>query len=209
MNIYEKLSAIQSKLNAPKNQRNNFGGYNYRNCEDVLEALKPLLKENKATLIITDDVQQVGERFYVVANAIFYDTEKPEDKIVVRAFARESEEKKGMDASQLTGATSSYARKYALNGLFAIDDNKDPDSMNNTEEKKEEEPKVKTPEVKTAKKEIQPKDKITEDQITTLKGLLTPEREPKLLEYFKVKKLEELTAHDFIEALAILQSVKK
>lgn len=209
MNIYEKLLAIQSKLNAPKNQRNNFGGYNYRNCEDVLEALKPLLKENKATLIITDDVQQMGERFYVVANAIFYDTEKPDDRIVVRAFARESEEKKGMDSSQLTGATSSYARKYALNGLFAIDDNKDADSMNNTEEKKEEKQKVKTPEVKTAKKEIQPEGKISNDQLTTLKGLLTPEREPKLLEYFKVEKLEDLTTQDFIEALSILKSAKK
>ena len=202
MNIYEKLVAIQSELKAPKNQYNNFGGYAYRNCEDILEAVKPLTKKNKASLVLTDDIIQVGERYYVVANAILFDNEKPEDKIVVRALARESEDKKGMDSSQLTGATSSYARKYALNGLFNIDDNKDADSMNNNEEEK---PKVKTPEAKTTRKELPPEDKISNIQLETLKGMLTPEREPKLLEYFKVKELKDLTPHDFIEAVSILQ----
>lgn len=209
MNIYEKLLAIQNELKAPKNQYNKFGGYAYRNCEDILEALKPLTKKNKASLVITDKIVQSGERFYVEASAILIDVEKPEDRIVVQAYARESDDKKGMDLSQITGATSSYARKYALNGLFNIDDNKDADSMDNTEKPKEEKPKVRTPEVKIAHKEVQPEGKISNDQITTLKGLLTPEREPKLLEYFKVSKIEELTAKDFVEALAILQSAKK
>lgn len=208
MNIYEKLLAIQTELKAPRNQYNKFGGYAYRNCEDILEALKPLTKKNKASLVITDKIVQSGERFYVEATAILIDVEKPEDRVVVQAYARESDDKKGMDLSQITGATSSYARKYALNGLFNIDDNKDADSIDNTE-KKEEKPKVRTPEVAKPQKAVQPEDKISADQIKTLKGMLTPEREPKLLEYFKVSKIEELTPHDFIEALAILQSAKK
>lgn len=115
MNIYEKLNAIQRKLNAPKNQYNKFGNYYYRNCEDILESLKPLLEENKATLVITDGIEQIGERFYVVASAILFNTEKPEEKIAVQAYAREAEDKKGNDVAQVTGLTSSYARKYALN----------------------------------------------------------------------------------------------
>lgn len=102
MNIYEKLNAIQGKLNAPKNQRNSFGGYNYRSCEDILEALKPLLSENKASLTITDRIVQIGDRFYVEASAILVDNEKPEDKIIAQAYAREPETKKGMDESQIT-----------------------------------------------------------------------------------------------------------
>ena len=102
MNIYEKLNAIQGKLNAPKNQYNKFGGYSYRNCEDILEALKPLLSEVKASLTITDRIIQIGNRFYVEASAILVDNEKPEDKIIAQAYAREPETKKGMDESQIT-----------------------------------------------------------------------------------------------------------
>lgn len=121
----EKLINIQNELKAPKMQFNKFGNYNYRNCEDILEALKPLLKKHELTLFITDEVVMIGNRFYVKATAKV--TDKEEISISVSAFARESEEKKGMDASQITGAASSYARKYALNGLFLIDDNKDND----------------------------------------------------------------------------------
>lgn len=198
MNIYEKLSEVQNELKAPKNQRNSFGGYNYRSCEDILEAVKPLNKKHKLTLLLSDDIEQRGDRYYVVANAILFNQEKPEEKIVVRAFARESEDKKGMDSSQLTGSTSSYARKYALNGLYEIDDNKDADTMKPDEPKK-----VPTP--KEAKKELPDKDKITAAEMATIKGLLAPEREPKFLEYFKVSKLEELTKHDYVEALSMLQ----
>jgi hypothetical protein len=119
------LTKIQAELKAPKNQKNSFGGYNYRSCEDILEAVKPLLKKHDATMTISDNIVEVGGRIYVMAEVKFMG-----DGIesTVRAFAREPEDKKGMDASQITGAASSYARKYALNGLFLIDDTKDADT---------------------------------------------------------------------------------
>ena len=129
MNVYEKLIAIQSELKAPKSQYNSFGKYAYRNCEDILEALKPLLKEHKSTIYISDEIVTVLERFYVKATVTFIDAETGE-KITNTAYAREEESKKGMDGSQVTGASSSYARKYALNGMFAIDDTKDSDFTN-------------------------------------------------------------------------------
>ena len=130
MEIYNKLAFIQQNLKAPKDQYNRFGGYKYRSCESVLEAVKPLLAETKTSLIITDNVTEVGNRVYVRATAILTNIEKPEEKVLSEGFAREEETKKGMDASQVTGAASSYARKYALNGLFCIDDNKDSDATN-------------------------------------------------------------------------------
>ena len=130
MNIYEKLMNIQEKLNVPKNQLNKFGGYNFRSCEDILEAVKPLLKENKLALQISDEIVPLGDRYYVRATATLIDTEDKDDNARIKnvGYAREEENKKGMDASQVTGATSSYARKYALNGLFCIDDTKDADT---------------------------------------------------------------------------------
>ena len=127
--IHEKLSQIQSKLNAPKGQYNSFGKYNYRNCEDILQALKPILAEHKCHVSLSDEVVIVGNRFYIKATATITDSEN--NSFSTTAFAREAESKKGMDESQVTGSTSSYARKYALNGLFAIDDNKDADTLNN------------------------------------------------------------------------------
>ena len=129
MSVYKKLIEVQSKLKAPKNQYNSFGKYSYRNCEDILEALKPILKEVGATIIISDEVVSVNERYYVKATVKFIDTETGE-VVEASANAREEDNKKGMDSSQLTGSTSSYARKYALNGLFAIDDTKDSDFTN-------------------------------------------------------------------------------
>ena len=131
MNVYEKLIAIQSELKAPKSQYNSFGKYAYRNCEDILEALKPLLKEHKSTIYIADEIVTVLDRFYIKATVTFIDAETGE-KIINTAYAREEECKKGMDGSQVTGASSSYARKYALNGMFAIDDTKDSDFTNTT-----------------------------------------------------------------------------
>jgi hypothetical protein len=128
--VYEKLLQIQSKLKVPKGQYNEFGKYKYRSCEDILEALKPLLAEVKAAVILNDEIVQVGERIYIKATASFIDIEDKQT-ITTTAYAREEETKKGMDGSQITGASSSYARKYALNGLFAIDDNKDSDATNN------------------------------------------------------------------------------
>lgn len=132
--LNKKLTAIQQELKAPKNQFNNFGKYNYRSCEDILEGVKPLLKKHELTLRIDDSIIQIGERYYVQATAILSDGE---NAIVTKASAREADKKSGMDASQITGAASSYARKYALNGLFAIDDTKDADTKDNTPEKKE------------------------------------------------------------------------
>lgn len=127
MNINEKLLNIQTELKAPKGQENAFGHYKYRSCEDILEAVKPLLKQNKVTLQLTDKIEFLGDRYYIKATAILKDTEE-ETKIENSAYARESETKKGMDDSQITGTASSYARKYALNGLFCIDDTKDADT---------------------------------------------------------------------------------
>jgi hypothetical protein len=131
MNIYEKLGVVQAKLKAPKGQYNKFGGYYYRSCEDILEAVKPLLAEVKAAVTITDEIVLIGGRYYVKATAMFIDTESTDKHgfcVDNTAYAREDETKKGMDGSQITGASSSYARKYALNGLFAIDDTKDGDN---------------------------------------------------------------------------------
>lgn len=133
---------IQSCLNAPKNQRNSFGNYNYRSCEDILEAVKPLLKETECTLTISDDIVQVSDRIYVKSTATL--TTPDGKELSTTAFAREAESKKGMDESQVTGAASSYARKYALNGLFCIDDNKDADSLNTSKEFTSKAPKQKS-----------------------------------------------------------------
>ena len=127
MKIVEKLSAIQQTMKAPKNLRNTFGGYNYRNAESILEAFKPYEDEYKVALIVQDDIVLVGDRVYVKATATLYDNESDEC-ISASAFAREAAVKKGMDEAQITGAASSYARKYALNGLLLLDDTKDADS---------------------------------------------------------------------------------
>ena len=129
MSIYTKLMNVQNELKVPKNNTNTFGNYKFRNAEDILEALKPLLKKHNVTVIITDDVVTTGNRYYIKATVKFIDTETGE-MIETSALAREEETKKGFDASQITGSTSSYARKYALNGLFAIDDTKDSDTTN-------------------------------------------------------------------------------
>jgi hypothetical protein len=128
-NIRQKLQGIQSCLKAPKTQVNKFGGYKFRNCEDILTAVKPLLAEWGCSLVIQDDIVEVGGRVYVKATASLADNDS-EMAISSSAFAREAEIKKGMDEAQITGSASSYARKYALNGLFAIDDTRDPDATN-------------------------------------------------------------------------------
>ena len=124
---YEKLGRVQRSLNAPKNLFNKFGGYSYRSAEGILEAVKPLLSQENAVITLTDEVREIGGRIYVEACASFISNG---DMISVKAYAREEESKKGMDAAQVTGSVSSYARKYALNGLLLIDDNKDPDALN-------------------------------------------------------------------------------
>ena len=144
MNIYEKLTEVQNELKAPKSRYNKFGDYNYRSCEDILEAVKPLLKSKKLAMTVKDEVYSVDGRFYIMAVVTVFDCES-EEKITTTAYAREDSEKKGMDGSQITGSSSSYARKYALNGMFAIDDTKDADSWNThgkdkSSDKKEDKP---------------------------------------------------------------------
>lgn len=128
MGVYAKLLEIQQAIKAPKDQRNDFGNYKYRSCEDIVEAVKPLLGEQKAVLTISDEIKMVGDRYYIFSTASIVDVETGE-RVEVTAQAREADSKKGMDPSQVTGATSSYARKYALNGLLAIDDTKDADAQ--------------------------------------------------------------------------------
>lgn len=136
LNVYQRLQRVQHDLKVPKAQNNSFGGYKYRSAEDILEAVKPLLDQHGLALTISDDLKLIGDRYYVEASASVFNVENPElaletDFVTVHAYAREEETKKGMDGSQITGAASSYSRKYALNGLFAIDDTKDADSHDN------------------------------------------------------------------------------
>ena len=145
MDIKQKLLNIQTKLKAPKGQFNSFGEYNYRSCEDILEAVKPLCKKEKAVLTLSDTIKNIGERYYIEVTVRLQDIES-ESEISVTAYAREEESKKGMDGSQITGASSSYARKYALNGLFNIDDTKDSDGTNTGDEEKPKPPKKETKE---------------------------------------------------------------
>ncbi|WP_372612932.1 ERF family protein [Halomonas sp.] len=135
--LTERLAEIQRKLSAPKNQKNMFGGYSYRSCEDILQAVKPLL--NGLVITINDDMQVVGDRVYVKATATITDGEH---SLSTTAFAREAATKKGQDDSQITGSTSSYARKHALNGLLLIDDNKDADSQDNRQQGQQQAPKT-------------------------------------------------------------------
>jgi len=137
----EKLIKIQAELKCPKSQTNNFGKYKYRSCEDILEAIKPFIAKEELLLTLSDDIVQIGDRFYVKATATIRD----EKNIIkeITAYAREEETKKGQDGSQITGASSSYARKYALNGMFLIDDTKDSDSTNTHNDKTESKPLVK------------------------------------------------------------------
>ena len=194
MNIYEKLMNIQKELKAPKGQYNSFGKYKYRSCEDILESVKPLLEKYKVTIILTDKLEQIGERYYIRAMAILFDTES-DNSIENTAYAREEETKKGMDGSQITGTSSSYARKYALNGLLLIDDTKDADTdeftKENNKEKTKEEPKEK---------------KITPGQLKVLSKLYTGDNLVKLLELNKIDKLEDMSME---KANEIILKLKK
>ena len=150
--IIHKLSDVQSRLKAPKGQFNSFGKYKYRSCEDIVESLKPLLTEHGLALVMSDTMVETGGRVYVHATAVVSDGE---GEISASGFAREEENKKGMDGSQVTGAASSYARKYALNGLFCIDDGNDSDSTNT--HGRTSAPKASAPAKPVAKVESKPK----------------------------------------------------
>lgn len=218
-NIYSKLSNIQQELKAPKGQRNDFGKYNYRSCEDILEAVKPICAKNKTTLVLSDELVVLGDstpieyketyydkdlkrenvrtivtgnqRYYIKATATIYDIESGEE-ISNTAYAREEENKKGMDGSQITGTASSYARKYALNGLFNIDDTKDADTNEYHKQ-------TNKPNVSVKNKQVM----ITDQQKEKIKELYTPEEIKEYLQdVVEKKKLSDLTlteASDFIK----------
>lgn len=202
MTIYEKLSAIQSELKAPKSQYNLFGKYNYRNCEDILEAVKPLCGKYKAVCTIGDEVTLIGERYYIKATARLIDVESPADKIENTAYAREEAEKKGMDGSQVTGASSSYARKYALNGLFAIDDTKDSDTTNTGG--KEAASAAQKPK-QTAKAEFKP---LTKSELVSVWKVPNVEKAVEWLEKTTGKPLAGFTESETEDARALLETQK-
>ena len=176
-----KLLKIQNELKAPKNQYNSYGGFKYRSCEDILESLKPLLKEEELILRLTDELVNIGDRYYVKATAILTDGNKTIENV---AYAREEETKKGMDGSQITGSASSYARKIALNGLLLIDDGNDSDNEVNEEEK------------------LKMRTRLTE--LIEEKGA---DRE-KILDYYKVTSDSEMTINQLDEAIKSLEKRK-
>lgn len=181
------LFRIQQKLRVPKNQQNKFGGYSFRSCEDILEALKPLLAEEKATLVISDDIILVGASVFVKATATLTDSEAK--YWIATASARHAEEQKGMMDSQLTGATSSYARKYALNGLFLIDDNKDADATNDGTKSEKKAPKATETKSPPAKKEwLNPGTPAWDHTLNRLKGGMKIEDVKK---FFMISKVNE------------------
>lgn len=205
MNIYEKLSAIQAEVNVPKNLENKFGGFRYRSAEMILETVKPVCKKHGAVLILTDSVRDFGNRFYVEACAWLQDTESDEH-ISVFAYAREEETKKGMDASQITGSASSYARKYALNGLFNLDDNRDPDSNEYTEvqnKAKKEEAEAKIKAQSEADSVISEEEaKALAKMIQTMKAE-TPvaDRMKAICKMYGVKSLSELKHSQYVDCV--------
>lgn len=191
----KELINIQHKLKAPKGRKNNFGNYKYRSCEDILEAVKPLLAEEECTLTLSDDMVAIGERIYVKAVATI---RKGDESVTVTAYAREAETKKGMDDSQITGTASSYARKYALNGLFLIDDTKDADTDEYANQTK-------------AGENIEEDRPINKTEVKTLTQLSESYKvnTADICKRYKVSKLEDMSYHQYGAALRVFKSMEK
>lgn len=197
--IYKKLSKIQKRLLVPKGNFNSFGKYNYRSCEDILVAVKPLLEEENLLLFLNSEVKEIGGRCYTVASAILHDLEG-DAEISITASARDEEEKKGMDGSQISGASLSYARKYALAGLFCIDNEKDSDATNDGKKEKKPDPKAET---KSDFNENPNQVKVEAVHLATMQKEfdrtgITPEI---ICNMYKVKTLEDLTMSHFNEIM--------
>ena len=195
MGILKKISIIQQELKAPKGQYNNYGGYKYRSCEDILEAVKPLLKANKCILSIEDELTNIGDRYYIKATVTLIDLEGLDGSSTSvytnTAYAREEETKKGMDASQITGTASSYARKYALNGLFLIDDTKDADTDEHA---------------KQTGAEPKAEKKATDKQVSMIQSLSKDIKT--ITSYYKVENLSDLTTAQASEVIGKLKGAK-
>lgn len=194
----EALIKIQSELNAPKNLYNSFGKYSYRSCESILEAVKPLLLKYDAGLTITDEIVLIGDRYYVQAKAIFT---KGEDIEIVTAYAREPEAKKGMDESQITGTASSYARKYALNGLFCIDDNKDADTDENRNER----------DARASRNEEANDPKVTEKEVKMMTDMAKEVGVSieAILERYRVMSLADLRMKQYVTVIQDLEKTRQ
>lgn len=210
MRLYEKLTEVQNELKAPKSKYNSFGKYNYRSCEDILEAVKPILKAKKLAMTVRDDVVNIGDRFYIMATVTVFDCES-EEKVSTTAYAREDADKKGMDGSQITGSSSSYARKYALNGMFAIDDTKDADGWNTHGKDK---PAEKKDEPKPYADEKNQSEYATEEQVSKLNKYYEKNREvyAKVLEKYGVTnavQLKRLDAQSLIDRIEVAIAKKQ
>ena len=199
LSIYGKLSRIQTELKAPKGQTNAFGKYKYRSCEDIMEALKPHLAENYLAIILSDELVNIGDRYYIKASATLTNGK---EEITNTAYAREEESKKGMDGSQVTGASSSYARKYALNGLLAIDDTKDSDTTNTHGKATPQTPQEATQASVTRDNPLT-NEFIGEDEINALQGEFkrTGIHEPVILKEYNLELLSEMRMGDFYDCI--------
>lgn len=193
MNIYQSLNYIQSNLKAPKGQYNSFGKYNYRSCEDILEGVKPHLQETKTCLVISDEIVTIGEHNYIKATATLYSADG--GAVANSAFAKEPLEKKGMDPSQITGATSSYARKYALNGLFCIDDTKDADTDEYATKTTQTKAKPKAPETNTIREK-----RVKEEYLKSITQQMGIKQiNPKLISEYINKTFKKKTSNELTE----------
>lgn len=188
--MIDKLRQIQEKLKVPKSLHNSFGKYNYRNAETILEEFKPYEAEYKVSLVLSDTIEEIAGRVYVKATATLFDCESDKE-ISVTAYAREDAEKKGMDVAQVTGAASSYARKYALNGLFLLDDTKDPDS---NEYKMQSDNKSKSQQKNKAEsKEPKAKPTTLEECMALIEAIGYDNKIDEFCKFYKVNELTELT----------------
>lgn len=203
MNIHEKLLHVQQNLKAPKSQYSKFGDFHYRSCEDIQEAVKPLLAEVKAVLLTGDEIIQIGSRFYIKATATFQDTESPEC-VTNTAYARENEEKPKMDAAQITGSCSSYARKYALNGLFCIDDSKDPD----TQEQKA--PVAPAQKGSSGQQRSQARQQVTKEELDNLcrEAERTGTDLAKVCARYKVRNIKDLNPEQYQRAMSAFRKME-
>ncbi len=208
ISVHEKLMFVQQNLKAPKSQYNKFGNFHYRSCEDIQEAVKPILAQVKAVLTVEDDLLQIGDRYYLKAVAKFTDTESGET-ISNSAYAREADQKAGMDAAQITGSCSSYARKYALNGLFCIDDAKDPDAAPQDQGNQQRKPAGKKPAAGSNHKGGDPGKYLTPAHINTIRQQIerTGAMERAVCYQYRIARLEDMTIEQYKSAMKIFENM--
>lgn len=212
--VFSKLQYVQQNLKAPKGQYNKFGEYHYRSCEDIQEALKPLLAEVNAVLLLNDELVMIGDRYYIKAAATFQDAEST-GSVTNTAYARETDSRKGMEAAQVTGSTSSYARKYALNGLFCIDDAKDPDTMDNRDQGQRGQPDQRQPAARQPERSNNSNagssrsGYVERQHINTIRAEIarTGAKEKAVCYQYRIKDLSEMKMEQFKDAMKIFRSM--